>query len=326
MLGSLLALFMLLGVLPVVAQTITGSVIGTVTDSSGAVISGANVTASNNATGVATHTVSNESGIYDIRFLPIGPYTITVSATGFETASIGPFNLEIDQTAKINAKLHVGNSSTTVKVLSDTSPILQTQDATLGTTITAHTIENIPLDGQNIMMAALLLPGAVLPTIGSLGEYGIERDDSFGAAEPSFNGNREQGNNYILDGVDINEPIINEIGYNPAPQSLQQIRVITGNANAEYGNVNGGEVIMVTKGGTNKFHGSAYEFFQNDSLAANTWANNFSGAAKSAFSQNQFGATIGGPILKDKLLFFGDYEGVRYSTNGQGTASVQPRR
>lgn len=324
----MLAIFMTLTVLlvwgasPTIAQTITGAIRGTVTDPSGAVVSGAKVTATNVGTGVSNSTTSDRSGLYNIQFLPIGSYTVTASAPGFDTSKIGPFSLQIDQTVKINAKLNVGKSATTVAVASDTSPVLQTQDATMGTTITANTLANLPMNGLNVTTATILLPGAVLTTPAALGGSDATERDTSSAAVPSFNGNRQQVNNYVLDGVEVNETLNNLIGYNPAPDSLQQMRVITGNANAEYGNVNGGEVIMVTKGGTNKFHGSVYEYFQNDSLAANTWANNFSGAAKSVFSQNQYGATIGGPIIKNKLFFFGDYEGVRFNTSGPGVASV----
>jgi hypothetical protein len=243
-------------------------------------------------------------------------------APGFKTTSIGPFKLQIDQAVKIDAELRVGNASTTVKVLSDTSPLLQTQDATLGTTISANTIESIPLNGQNFQFVTLMVPGAVDATYASMsGTEGTERNTG-SEGVPSFNGNRQQTNNYILDGVEINQTLDNLVGYNPSPASLQEVRVITGNANAEYGNVNGGEVIMVTKGGTNQFHGSLFEYFENDALTANSWANNFAGVPESAYTQNQFGATIGGPIKKNKLFFFGDYEGFHDHTGGLGTASL----
>ena len=322
MLGMLLAFAMLLGLSPAVAQTITGTVRGTITDPSGAVIAGINVTAANVATNVKTGTVTNQEGIYNIQFLPIGSYTVTVTGSGFETASIGPFALEIDQIAKIDAKLQVGNASTTVNVSSDVSPILQTQDATLESTISGNTLATLPLNGLNFQFATLFVPGAVNPSLANMAAGDGNERDIDASGSPSFNGARAQTNNYVLDGVEMNETMNNLSAYNPAPDAIQEMRVITGNANAEYGNVNGGEVLVVTRGGTNNYHGSAYELFQNSSMAANSWANNFAGVPATPFTQDQFGATIGGPIKRNKLFLFGDYLGYRYHSGGEGKATV----
>lgn len=304
------------------AQTITGTLRGTITDPSGAVVAGAKVIATNVATGVSTSSSSNQAGDYSIQFLPIGTYNITVTSPGFETAAIGPVVLEIDQIAKIDAKLRVGSASATVNVSSDTAPILQTQNATLGTTISGNTMINLPNNGLNFQFETLFVPGAVLPTVSSMASTdGNERNIDW-LGTPSFNGNRGQTNNYVMDGIEINETLNNVSGYNPAPDSIQEMRVITGNADAEYGNVSGGEVLVVTRAGTNRYHGSAYEFFQNDALSANSWSNNFAGVPITPYTQNQFGATIGGPIRKDKLFFFGDYEGFRYHSGGIGAATV----
>jgi hypothetical protein len=304
------------------AQTVTGSIRGMVADSSGAVIAGAKVIATNTNTGVATATTTDRSGTYDLQSLPIGSYTVTVTNPGFSVSSVGPITLEIDQIAKIDVKLQVGAVSTTLDVAADSGSVLQTEDASLGTTITANSIESLPLSGQNISSATMFVPGAVDPTYSAMGgTNGTERDLS-ASSVPSFNGNRQQTNNYILDGADINEPLNNVIGYNAAPEALQEVRIITGNASAEYGNVNGGEVIMVTKGGTSTFHGSLYSYYEDQLLTANLWSNNYNHIAKGTFHQNQFGATFGGPVYKDKLFFFMDYEGYRNSAGGQGTATV----
>lgn len=305
-----------------VAQTVTGSIRGAVTDPSGAVIPNAKVTARDLSTGVSTSTITNQAGEYNIQFLPIDTYTVTVSSPGFRTTSIGPFHLEIDQTVKVDAKLQVGNTSTTVNVSSSTAPLLQTQNASLGTTITRRTLQTLPMNGLNYQFPSLFVPGAVLPTVSSMASSdGNERNvDWYGV--PSFNGARGQNNDYIMDGIEINETLNNYSAYNPAPDSIQEMRIITGNANAEYGNVSGGAVLVVTRSGTNHYHGSAYEFFQNNDMEANSWANNFSGIPLTPFTQNQFGATFGGPIIKNKLFFFGDYEGFRYHTGGTGVATV----
>ena len=307
---------------PASAQTITGTVIGTVTDQSGAVIAGAAVTATNITTGVATRSVANDQGLYSIRFLPIGPYTIAVTAVGFTTTSVGPFSLEIDQIAKIDLNLRIGNASTTVHVASDVSPVLQTQDATLESTIGSGALATMPLNGLNFQTATLFVPGSVNPSLSSMASQdGNERNVDW-LGTPSFNGNRAQTNNYVLDGIEMNETINNLDSYNPAPDAIQEMQVITGNANAEYGNVNGGEILVVTKGGTNRYHGSAYDYFQNNNMAATSWANSFAGLPSTPFTQDQFGATFGGPILRNKLFFFGDYLGFRYHSGGEGVATV----
>ena len=241
------------------AQTVTGTIRGSVTDPSGAVVPGSEVTATNVNTGVKTRTTTDKSGSYNIQTLPIGTYVVGAAREGFKMTQVGPFSLEIDEIARIDFKLEVGEVSASVDVKSEAGAILQTEDASLGTTITANTLESMPLPGQNFSAATVFVPGAVLPTYSSLGTtQGTERDTSFASStQPSFNGNRMQTNNYIFDGTDINEPLQNTIAYNPAPEAIGQMRIITGNADAEYGNVNGGEILAVTKAGTNKFHGSA---------------------------------------------------------------------
>ncbi|MGC2617528.1 MAG: carboxypeptidase regulatory-like domain-containing protein [Acidobacteriaceae bacterium] len=305
------------------AQTITGTIRGTITDPSGAVIRGAKVTATNVATGVKTATVSDAAGEYSMQFLAVGTYAIAVTASGFDTTSISSFRLGIDQTAKIDATLKVGTNTTTVDVASDVSPLLQTQDATTGATIDSETLINIPNNGLNFQFDTLFVPGAVNPSVDEMASQDGNERDITPAGVPSFNGNRQQANNYVLDGVEMNETMNNLAAYNPAPDSIAEERVITGNANAEYGNVNGGEVLVVTKAGTNHFHGSLYEYYQDNNLAsANSWANNYEGLPITPFTQNQYGGTIGGPILRNKLFFFGDYEGFRYHSGGLAKDSV----
>jgi Carboxypeptidase regulatory-like domain/TonB dependent receptor/TonB-dependent Receptor Plug Domain len=304
-----------------VAQTVTGTIRGTVTDATGAVVVDAHVTATNQSTGVNTTTTTNRDGAYNLQFLPIGTYTITANSPGFQTLSIGPFTLEIDQTAKIDAMLKVGSAAATVNVSSE-APLLQTQDETLGATLPGETLQSLPMNGLNFQFATLFVPGAVDPSLAYMGSYdGNERDVDW-LGSPSFNGNRGQANNYVLDGVEMNETMNNLAAYNIAPDAIQEMRVITANANAEYGNVNGGEELIVTRGGTNRFHGSAYDYFQNDALSANSWGNNFAGIPLGKFTQDQFGATIGGPILRDRLFFFGDYLGFRYHSSGEAALTV----
>lgn len=304
-------------------QTVTGSITGTVTDPSGAVIVAANVTATNTATGVKTTAQTNGTGVYTIRFLPIGTYTVAVEAKGFSPAQVAPFALEINQTAKIDVGMKV-TASTEMVVNETVHPILDTTDATLGTSLTTAEIENIPLNGRNFSSLTLFEPGAVdTDPTGMTGNNAIERD-TYNSGVASINGNREQANNYTLEGADNNEPQNNLIAYNPAPDAIGELRVVSGNANATYGNANGGTVVTILKSGTNNFHGSAYDFLESQILNANSWTNNHTVpiTKKNSYTQNIFGATFGGPIFKDRLFFFADYEGVRQHKGGFGTASL----
>jgi Carboxypeptidase regulatory-like domain/TonB dependent receptor len=307
----------------VVAQTVTGSITGEVTDPTGAVIPNAKVTAQNVDTGVKTQVITNSAGVYSIRFLPIGHYQVVVDAEGFSSQNVPPFTLEINQTVKLNEALSVGaTATTTVKVDSSNAPILNTTDGTLGVTVSTNEIATIPLNGRNFSSVTLFQPGAVTSSpSGFSSTNAIERNTTTSGIA-SINGNRTQANNYTLDGIDMNEGQNNLIAYTPSPDALAEIKVISANAPATYGNVNGGDVVSVLKSGTNQFHGSAYAYLQNQKLNANTWNNNFSGIPINPYTQTQFGGTIGGPIWKNKLFFFADYEGAREHTGGMGSASV----
>jgi Carboxypeptidase regulatory-like domain len=304
-------------------QTVTGAITGQVTDPSGAVVVGASVTAENTATLVKTPTKTNGSGVYTIRFLPIGTYAVTIEAKGFIKQQVAPFALEIDQTAKIDASLQVGDSVTVV-VQSNTHPILDTTDATLGNTLSTNEIANIPLNGRNFSALTLFIPGAIdTDPTGLRGNNAIERN-TFNNGQVEINGNRTQENNYTIEGADNNEPQNNLIAYNPAPDAIAEVRVVAGNANATYGNANGGAVVTILKSGTNHYHGSLYDFLQNEKLDANTWGHGLNNPVtpKGSYTQNIFGGTIGGPILKNKLFLFADYEGVRHHTGGPTATSV----
>ena len=318
----LICVLTLLAIMPLaLTQTVTGSIAGEVTDPSGAVVSSARVVARDLDTGVETPVTTNASGAYRIQFLPIGHYEVTVEAPGFDKATLPSFTLEVLQTATFNIKLQVGGAATTVNV-SAAAPILNTDNPTLGTTFTSNTIENLPLNGLDFSALTLYMPGSV-DTAGTSGTTGIERSTYY-TDTPNMNGNRAQANNYTLDGIDMNETFNNLIAFSPAPESLQEIKVLTANSPAEYGNVNGGGVVSVLKSGTNHFHGSAYGYVQDYRMNANSWTNNQAVPVIpiNPYSQAQFGGSFGGPIKKDRLFFFVDYLGSRYHKGGTGTASV----
>ena len=309
------------------AQTITGSINGTVTDPSGAVVPNAKITATNTATGVTTTTTTNSDGIYNIRFLQIGSYKVTVEAAGFAKSEIGPFTLETGQNAKIDSKLVLASQAQNVQVEANVAPLLNTENPTLATTLDTRAIENVPLVSRNIIALTMFLPGAISTSPNSM----VNNASVSGPLSTNFtvsvNGNRQQTNQYLLDGMDINATLDDLPGYNPSVDAIGQVQIISANSPAEYGNVLGGDILYQTKSGTNQFHGSAFYFLGNQRLNANTWANkNVTSAAsitpRAPFTRDIFGATLGGPIFHDKLFFFGDYQGGRYHSGGVGTATV----
>src|ERR1700728_296453 len=267
---SLLCLSLLVCTALLHAQTVTGSIAGTVTDPSGAAIAGANVTAHNVETGVDTKRTTNDTGLYRVDFLPVGHYQLTIEAPGFEKEVLEPFTLEVLQTSTINATLRVGSATTTVAV-TDAAAVLNTTNPTLGSTFSTRAIENLPLNGLDFSALTLYIPGAV-NTGGTSGTTSIERSTSY-LDTPNVNGNRAQSNNYTIDGIDMNETFNNVIAYTPAPEALEEIKILTANSPADYGNVNGGGVVSILKSGTNQFHGSVYGYEQNQEFNADSWQN-----------------------------------------------------
>ncbi|MGI8782979.1 MAG: carboxypeptidase regulatory-like domain-containing protein [Acidobacteriota bacterium] len=238
---------------------------------------------------------------------------------GFKKLLTNPVKLEVGQIARVDLKLEVGEVSEQVSVLG-ISPILQTESTVVGEVISGSTTVSLPLNGRNFQQLTLLVPGAITPNPGSF----TTPSKNFGGGRPFVNGNREQGNNFLLDGVDTNETIDNLIGYSPNIDAIQEFKIETNNSSAEFGNVTGAIVNTTLKSGTNEFHGNLFEFLRNDALDANSWSNNRSGARKQKLRQNIFGFTFGGPVIENKLFFFGDYQGTRVRTGGGTTASVAP--
>jgi hypothetical protein len=306
------------------AQTITGGVNGIVTDPTGAVVPNAKVQATNVETGVVTETTTNSDGVYAIRFLQIGNYKVSVAAPGFGTATYGPLVLDTGQNIKIDAKLALESQQQKVSVEAEITPLINTESPVLATTLDTRAIENMPMVSRNIMSLTMFLPGAISTNPnGFVGNTAVSGPIST-SVSVSVNGNRTQSNQYLLDGMNINQTLDDTAGYNPNPDAVGQLQVISANAPAEYGNVLGGDVVYQTKSGTNQFHGSAFFTLGNHNLNANTWGNkhNSTITPRSPFTRSIFGGTVGGPIWKDKLFFFGDYQGGRFHSGGFGTATV----
>jgi Carboxypeptidase regulatory-like domain len=306
-----LAVLLLVGVLaalqPVWAQEVTANIVGTITDPSGAPIAGADVSATDSARGVVYSSKTNDSGLFNIQRIPIGNYTVKASAPGFQTAVYPPFTLVLNQTARIEIALKVGQVSQTVEV-TGAAPLLQTETAMVNSVVDSNSADRLPLASRNYVQLTLLSPGAVHPSVNSFNNG----DNTASGARPYINGNREQANNFILDGMDNNQVSDNLLGYTPAPDAIQEFNLITQNASAEFGNYQGGIVSTSIKSGTNSFHGDVWEFFRNDKLNANSWEHNFQQQPRSPLRWNMFGGAIGGPVVKNKLFFFFDYQGQRF--------------
>jgi len=306
-----LALFLLVGLLaaiqPAWSQEVTATVVGTITDPSGAPVPNATVTAKDNDRGVEFSAKTNETGSYNITRLPVGNYTVKASAPGFQTAVFPPFTLVLNQHARVDVALKVGQVSETVEV-TGAAPVLETENATVSTVVDSVSADRLPLATRNYVQLTLLAPGAVHPSVNSFNNG----DNTASGARPYINGNREQANNFLLDGMDNNQVSDNLLGYTPAPDAIQEFNLITNNASAEFGNFQGGIVSTTIKSGTNSFHGDLWEYFRNDKLNANSWENNFSGRKRVPLRWNMFGGTVGGPIVKNKLFFFFDYQGQRF--------------
>jgi hypothetical protein len=299
-------------------QTITSAVTGTVTDTTGAAMANVKVTATNTGTGVAFTAQTNDAGIYSLPFLPIGEYNVTAEAQGFKKAVIGPFRLVVNQTARVDIRMEVGEITQSVEV-TGAAPVLQTESTQTGDTLNSNKLTSIPLNNRNFVALTLLIPGAVSPNPSGM-------NSRFGA-RPYVNGNREQTNNFMLDGVDINDSIDNRVAYSPNVDALEEVKVLTGNAAAEFGNAGGATVMLQLKSGTNEFHGNVFEFLRNAKLDANGFFRNrnVNTAQRTGFKRNIFGGTLGGPIKKNRMFFFVDYEGTLQRTDGPASASVAPQ-
>jgi hypothetical protein len=300
------------------AQAGTATITGLIVDETGGALPGVTVTATNQATNVAYTAVTNDAGNYTITAVLIGTYVVKAELTGFRTTTFPPVALEARQVARLDFKMAVGEIAETVEV-TGVSPILQTETVTVGEVISGNTVQSLPLNGRNTGQLTLLLPGTM-----TYNPKGFTNIGSINMNRPFVNGNREQTNNFTVDGLDVNETVDNRVAYQPIPDALAEISVETNNYQADTGNVGGAVVASVIKSGSNTFSGNAFEFYRNSDMDANTWENNRSGAPKQQRTQNIYGGTIGGPISKGKLFFFGDYQRAQQDAPGSGLATVAP--
>src|SRR5437660_6658218 len=309
----LFVVFVLLSTAMLVGQTFRGTVLGTVTDPSGAVVAGATVKVKNVATGLERTTATSGDGSYAVPELPIGTYSVTVTQSGFQTFVVTGVAVDVATERRVDAALKTGEVATRVEVSAETLPLVETTSNDLGGVITAQTVENMPVNGRDYTKLIFLNPGVagspdqITDSPGSFGEF-------------SMNGARGRSNNYLLDGTDMNDgyrndPAINEAGVFGTPATILPIDAVSdmrvlSNFEPEYGRNGGAVVNIVTKSGTNTWHGTAAEYFRNDALDARNFFN-LASQPKAPFHNNQFGGSLGGPIIKDKAFFFLDYEGQR---------------
>jgi Carboxypeptidase regulatory-like domain len=299
---------------PAFSQQVTGSILGSVQDAQGAVVVGAQVTARNTDTGLARTALSNDRGEYRIDFLPPGNYELQVSSTGFRSFINRGIALAVGQFARVDARLEVGEAASTVQV-EGTAPLVNTTDATVGQTVETDQITTLPLVNRNIYSLLTLTPGVQNTTNAIALGFPAQRTFINGGADATMG-----SVNYFLDGGPNMSTLRNTGNITPNPDAVEEFRVDTNNYSAEYGRFGNGVINVITRSGTNQFHGSAFEFFRNTHLNANTW----NALTKPPLHRNQFGGTLGGPIVHNKTFFFGTYSGLRQTTTTFLSSAVVP--
>jgi hypothetical protein len=309
------------------AQQAAGSITGLVTDASGAAVENASVTAQDVDRGTIWTTKTTAAGLYEFPTVPVGKIQVKVEAAGFNTEVRSPFTLVLNQVAHVDFRLKVGMVNQTVTV-SDLPPLLQTGSTEVSTLIDANAASSLPLASRDINQLTLLAPGVVTPNV-----FSFEAPVStFGTGRPFVNGAREQDDTFSLDGMEMDQTDNSEVAYTPAPDAVQEFNLITTNAGADYGNYIGGVIVETLKSGSNQFHGDLYEYVRNTDFDANSWQDkgyawfqiqnpngptgsyiNDTAFPRPALHENQFGGTLGGPIIKNKLFFFIDQQSTLYS-------------
>ncbi|HNY43027.1 MAG TPA: carboxypeptidase-like regulatory domain-containing protein, partial [Bryobacteraceae bacterium] len=306
------------------AQETTAKVVGTVSDQSGGGVPGAEVTISNIGTGVARSTKSNEAGNYEFSFLPVGRYILTASAQGFQTTSVAEFVLTVGQVARVNLALRIGEMTQRVEVQAG-AVALQTEDASVGTVIDSAQVKQLPLNGRSFVQLATLTPGVLTGTPGSItsrrNRGSLGQDVAMSAA-----GSRDTQNRFYFDGVEAMDLDSYNFSFSPSIDAIQEFKVHTSGFSAEMGGAPGGQVNLTTKSGSNEVHGTLWEFNRNDATAALAPFEPYDPNAKAPkLNRNQYGANLGGPVLKNRTFFFFNWEsGRQVAGSFGGTALVPP--
>jgi outer membrane receptor protein involved in Fe transport len=295
----LLSLVMLVATIAAQAQDATGRIFGTVYDPQGLVVPGVKMTVTNTATQVARVATTNSEGTFQLLALPIGNYKVTAERAGFRTVASAEQKLLINQALRLDFKMEVGAASQTVDVGAEAAPV-ETVNPTVGQSITGRVLNDMPLNGRDMLDLALLQPGVT-----------ESNDDNGGAGSYSIAGGRTDSVTFLLDGGNNNDLLDNSNLLDPNPDAIAEFRLLQSDYTAEYGRNGGGIISIVTKSGTNNIHGTLFDYVRNRDFDANDYFNIPLGLPRLDLKRNQFGGTVGGPILKDKLFFFVAYQGQR---------------
>ncbi|MGB9069998.1 MAG: carboxypeptidase regulatory-like domain-containing protein [Candidatus Acidiferrales bacterium] len=299
-----------------------GSISGTVTDPSGAAIVKANVTATSIETGISQSVVSDDQGFYSFQALPVGHYDLQIETTGFEPYRRTGVAIDANGALTIDVVMHVGARTDVVTVAEDQLHV-DTTSTQMGELISGTQMTAVPLNGRSFTDLLALQPGVVpvtsitSETVQDVGASVLSPSGDLNPGTISINGQREFANSFLVNGSDVEEDVNMGAAIIPNLDSIAEFRILTNNFDAEYGEFSGGQINVVTKSGTNQLHGNLFEFVRNTDLDSK----NFFSPDRGAFDQNQFGGTVGGPIRKDKIFFFGDYQGTR-STQGVDTGQI----
>jgi len=310
--GALVFLFVLLWCGGTLAQT-TGTIVGIAADSTGAAVPAATITAANHATHFTRQTETDETGEYVLTVLPVGVYTVTGEKQGFEKFVIPDVTVHVNESVRVDVQFAVGKVTQSISVI-ESSAVVDTRSSTVGKVVEERKITELPLNERNFLNLATLQPVPAMEITSN------NTPEISGGVKAVFqvNGLRLQSNNFLLDGADNNEPFLGTAMATPSPDALSEFKILTNSFSAEFGGGGGSIVNVITRQGTNHFRGSVYEFFRNDKLDAA----NFFAISKDKLRRNQFGATFGGPIVKDKTFFFANYEGFRLREGITRTATV----
>jgi len=320
-LAAVVLILALVATMRCAGQSTTATLVGSVLDPSGAEIAGAQVVATNGATNVKHTGISESDGNYQIGQLPPGTYIITVEAPGFSRLVRTGVSLQVNQNVHLDLTMQVGQQTQTVEVTGQ-PPLLETESSSVATVVGERLVNQLPLNGRNFVQLATLSPGVTGVGTSASGtiEGGSRPDDKRAGSEIFANGNREGDNNYLIDGTDDNERLTLSIVLRPGVDSVQEFQIQTSNYSADIGRNSGAVINVVTKAGTNQFHGSAFEYLRNSAVDARSYFNKV-GTAFPSFRLNQFGGSLGGPVVipklyhgKDRTFFFADYEGYRNTT------------
>jgi hypothetical protein len=308
---------------PLCAQSASGTILGSVRDSTGSAIPNATVTITNQQTGFRRDVPSDSAGDYELPYVPLGSYVVSASARGFKTVERSGLTLEVDQKARLDFTLTVGDVSETVTV-TEAPPLVKADSSENGEVVQQKTVQDLPLNGRNYVQLVFLTAGV---TTGQQGGN-IEGSGAFvqrGTGSFNANGQRGQNNNFMVDGIDNNESWINSTILQPSVEATQEFKVYTANAPAEFGRSSGGIVNLQTRSGSNSYHGSAFEYLRNAALDSRNFFQRKTDLDMRRipnFVQSQFGATFGGPIIHNSWFIFGDYQGFRQALGEDLTSTV----